>query len=136
LLDPVGGVPVGAVPDRWEEGIEHWRVGRRLVGHDFIRSDPGRPDSLLEEPTRRLAIPPRRDIHVDDLPELVDGAVDIPPPTGDLHIGLVHLPAISHAVPAGPSGVGQQRCEPQHPPVDRDVVDLDTALAEELFDVA
>jgi hypothetical protein len=33
-------------------------------------------------------------------------------------------------LPAWPSGVGQQRCESQHPPVDRDVVDLDTALGE------
>ena len=38
-------------------------------------------------------------------------------------------------MPARPSGVGQQRGEPQHPPVDRDVVDLDTALGEELLDV-
>jgi uncharacterized protein YbjT (DUF2867 family) len=70
----VGG-SVAAVPDRWEEGIEPERGGRRVVGHDLIRSDPGRPDRLLEAPTRRLAIPPRRDLDIDDLPELVDGAV-------------------------------------------------------------
>jgi hypothetical protein len=39
-------------------------------------------------------------------------------------------------VAAWPCGLGQQRREPQHPPVDGDVVDLDTALGEELFDVA
>jgi hypothetical protein len=39
-------------------------------------------------------------------------------------------------VAARPSGVGQQRREPQHPPVDRDMVDLDTSLDEQLFDVA
>ena len=37
---------------------------------------------------------------------------------------------------AGPSGVSQQRRQPPHPPVDRDVVDLDTALSEELLEVA
>jgi hypothetical protein len=42
---------------------------------------------------------------VDDLPELVDGAVDMAPPAGDLHLGLVHGPAISHTLPAGPSRV-------------------------------
>ena len=37
---------------------------------------------------------------------------------------------------AGPGGVGQQWREPLYPPVDRDVVDLDAAFGEELFDVA
>ena len=39
-------------------------------------------------------------------------------------------------MPAGPSGLSQQRREAQHPPVDGDVVDLDPALGEQLFDVA
>jgi hypothetical protein len=77
-----------------------------------------------------LGVAPRRDEYVDDLLELVDGPVDIAPSAGDLHIGLVHLPAIAHAMPAGPGGVGQQRREPQHPPVDGDVVDLDATLGE------
>ena len=34
-------------------------------------------------------------------------------------------------MPAEPGGIGQQRGEPLHPPVDRDVVDLDTALEEQ-----
>jgi hypothetical protein len=37
---------------------------------------------------------------------------------------------------ARPSDVGQQRREPLHPPVDRDVVNLDPALGEQLFEVA
>jgi len=37
---------------------------------------------------------------------------------------------------AGPGSRGEQRREPQHPPVDGDVVDLDAALGEQLFDVA
>ena len=39
-------------------------------------------------------------------------------------------------MPAGASGLGQQWREPLYPPLDRDVVDLDTAFGEELFDVA
>jgi hypothetical protein len=38
-------------------------------------------------------------------------------------------------VAAGTGGVGQQRREAQHPPVDRDVVDLNAAFDQELFDV-
>src|SRR5215207_1427474 len=83
-----------------------------------------------------LGVAPRGDEDVDDLRELVDGPVDIAPLAGDLHIGLVHLPAISHAMPAGPGGLGQQRHEPLHPPVDGDVIDLNPALGEEFFDVA
>jgi hypothetical protein len=39
-------------------------------------------------------------------------------------------------VPAGPRRFGQQRCEPDHPAVDGDVVDLDAAFGEQLLDVA
>jgi hypothetical protein len=39
-------------------------------------------------------------------------------------------------VSAGSGGVGQQRREPPHPPVDGDMVDLDTPLGEEFLEVA
>jgi hypothetical protein len=39
-------------------------------------------------------------------------------------------------MPAGPSNLGQQRREPQHPPVDGDMVDRNAALGEQLLDVA
>src|ERR671910_3806731 len=39
-------------------------------------------------------------------------------------------------MPARPSSVGQQGREPQHPAVDRDVVDLDPALGEQFLDIA
>jgi hypothetical protein len=35
-----------------------------------------------------------------------------------------------------PGGVSRQRGEPLHPPVDRDVVDVDTAFSQQFFDVA
>ena len=92
--------------------------------------------SPLEEPPCTGAVAPRRSEHVDDLPCLVDRAVDIPPAAGDLRVGLVDLPAIANLVPAGPGGLSQQRREPHDPAVDSDLVDLDPALGEELFDVA
>jgi hypothetical protein len=45
-------------------------------------------------------------------------------------IGLIGLAAIADGVAAWPGGVGQQRREPHHPPVDSDTVDLDAALGE------
>jgi hypothetical protein len=76
------------------------------------------------------------DEHVDDLAELVNRPIHIPPLPGDKHIGLVHLPAVADGVPAGASGLGQQRRDLLDPPVDRDVVDLDPALGEELLDIS
>jgi hypothetical protein len=86
---------------------------------------------------RRAALPSRwADKDIDDLAELVDGAVHVAPPAGDLHIGLIHVPAVPDGVPTGPGGLGEQRREPLHPAVDGDVVDLNAPLSQELFDVA
>jgi hypothetical protein len=100
------------------------------------RHDFGRADRLLEEPAGRFGVPPAGDEQVDDLPELVDRPVHVAPLAGDLHVGLVDLPTISHQVSAWPGGVSQQRREPHHPPVDGDVIDLDTPLDQQLLDVA
>jgi hypothetical protein len=43
----------------------------------------------------------------DDLAELVDRPIPIPPLPGDLHAGLVHLPTVADGVSAGPGGVGE-----------------------------
>jgi hypothetical protein len=67
---------------------------------------------------------------------MVDGTEDVAPPAGDLHVGLIHLPAVPDGVPAGPGGLGEQGREPLHPAVDGDVVDVDAAFGEQLFDVA
>jgi hypothetical protein len=53
-----------------------------------------------------------------------------------LHVGLIHGPAISGGVPKWAGGVGQQWRESLHPPVDRDVVDLDAALGQQFLHVA
>jgi hypothetical protein len=62
----------------------------------------------------RPRIPPHGEEHVDDLAELIDPSVQIPPPTGDLHIRLVHEPAVSDDVAAWAGGLGQQGHEPLH----------------------
>ena len=91
---------------------------------------------MLEEPAGGLGVPACRDEHGDDLAELVDRSVDVAPAAGDLHIGLVDLPAITDGMAAGPGSLDQQRREPLDPPVDGDVVDLDAALGEQLLHVA
>jgi hypothetical protein len=54
----------------------------------------------FEEPMGRGDVTPRGDDHVNDLAELIDRSVHIPPSPSDLHVGLVHEPAISYSVPA------------------------------------
>ena len=66
---------------------------------------------------------------------MIDRSIHVPPLTGDLHLDLVHLPAATDGVAAEPSGLGYQRREPLHPPVDGDMVDLDATLGEQLLDV-
>jgi hypothetical protein len=106
------------------------------IGGDLGGPDLGRADGPLEEPVGGRGISPSGEEHVDDLPELVDRSIDVAPLPSHVHIGLVDLPAVTDRVPTRPSGLGQQRREPQHPPVDRDVIDLDPAFGEEFFDVA
>jgi hypothetical protein len=78
----------------------------------------------------------RRGLVAFDLPELVNGTVDVAPVSADLDVGLIDLPLVSDGVPTGPSSLGQQWREPLDPAVDRDVVDLDTTVGEKFLDVA
>src|SRR5829696_1023966 len=135
-FDPVVAIPIGAVPGGRHQLLQHRRVHRRLIGGDLDGHNLGHSDRPLKEAASCHDIPSPGDEDVDDLPELIDRAVHIAPLTRDLHIRLVHLPAATHGVPARPSGVDQQRREPLYPPVDRDVVDLDAALGEQLLKVA
>lgn len=74
-------------------------------------------------------------VHVDDLALLVDRPVHVAPDAGDLDIGLVDEPAILGQMPTGPRCVDQQWREALHPSVERDVVDLDATLGEQLFEI-
>src|SRR6266511_707311 len=88
-------------------------------------------DELIEHAgvdRSRVGVPASRDQHVDDLPVLVDRAVDVAPHTVDLDIGLIDEPPVTWGVAAPSGGVGHQRREPLHPSVDGDVVDLDAAF--------
>ena len=107
-----------AMPRRREQLVQRDRVGRRLVGDDLHGRDLGGADGPLQEAAGGLGVALGGDEHVDDLAELVDRTVDVAPPTGDLCLSLIGLPAVADGVAAGPGGVGQQRREPLDPAVD------------------
>jgi hypothetical protein len=107
-----------------------------LIGDHLIGGHLRRADGLLEELAGGLRVATRGHEHVDDLPELIDGAVDVTPPASHLHVGLINLPAAANSVSAGPSRLGQQRRESLDPAVDGDVIDLHTTFGEQLLNVA
>jgi len=70
-LDPVVSVLLSSVLGRWEQLLQHHRIGRRPVGNDLCRRQLGRADGPRKEPVRRRCIPPWRHLHVNDLAELL-----------------------------------------------------------------
>ena len=131
-FDRIIGVLLGHVRRGRDQFVDHPQVRAGLVGGDL---DGRRTlhQRLGEEPSSRCAVPLLGQQHVDDLAVLVDGPVQVPPPAGDLDVGLVDEPPVSGGMPERASGVGEQRGEPLHPPVDADVVDLDAPLAQQLL---
>src|SRR5918997_1393799 len=112
------------------------RVDRGFVGGDLHRDDSRGGQCPGEETPSRGTISPCGYVHVDDLPELVDRPVDVAPPTGHFDVGLVDPPAVADTVPARACRVCEQRREALHPAEDADVVDLHSALSQQLFNIA
>ena len=133
-FDPVVRVLLGHMRSGRDQVAENPQVCAALsVGHLHGRVLVA--ESAFEEPAGRRGVPLFGQQHVDDLPELVDRPIQVPPPASDLHIGLIHEPPIPDRVPTRPGGLGEQRREPRHPPVDRDVVDVHAALGQQLLDI-
>jgi len=66
---------------------------------------------------------------------LIDRPVEIRPLARDLHVSLVGEPPVTRSAAARPGSLDELRGEPLHPPVDSDVIDGDTALGQQLFQV-
>jgi hypothetical protein len=71
------------------------------------------PMAWFEEPVSRHGVTPRGDQHINDLPELVDRSVHVPPSPGDFHVGLVHeqrSPTACRQGRAASASSGVNRC--------------------------
>jgi len=95
-LDRVVRVLLDVVPRCGQQLVEDRRVDHRGVDDHLGRLDLEHGDGPPEEPPSRGSVPAHR--HVDDLPVLVDGSVNIPPDTVGLHVGLVHIPSVARRV--------------------------------------
>ena len=117
---------------RGQERAQRWRVAFRLITWDAGRRRVARSEGALEEGTSGRRISVIAQVHVDDLPVLVEAAEHVPPAPRNLEQGLVHTPARpdQRAVPArrGDEAGGERL----HPVVDRARVDDDVALGEPL----
>ncbi len=94
-------------------------MGRPLPVGGYLARARAVLEGAREEPAGGCQIPLFRDQHVDDLPVLVDGPVQIDPSPGDFDVSFVDEPPITWDVPAGSSRVDEQRGEPLHPLIDR-----------------
>ena len=59
----------------------------------------------------------------------------VDPPASNLDVRFVDKPTIAWGVPAGSGRINQQWGEPVHPAINRDVIDGDAALSQQLLDV-
>jgi hypothetical protein len=134
-FDRVVRVLLGHVVGSGEQLIQHPWVGRRPVGGHLRRSSRV-PEGTGEEPAGGRQVSLFGGQHVDDLPELVHRPIQIDPPTGDLHVGLIDKPAIARSVPAWLGHVDEQRRGPLHPPIHRYVIHLDAPFGKQFFGVA
>jgi hypothetical protein len=104
------------------------------VGGDLGRLAMG-AEHRGEEHRRSPAVTFLGHEHVDDLPILIDGPVDVSPRAGDPHVRLIDEPVTPYAVAAWPSRVDEQCRKSLDPSEEGHVVDLDAALSKQLFQV-
>ena len=83
-LDAVVGGLFGSMPRRRSELLRHGRGNRRTVGDDLDRPARRGADGGLEAAAGGARVAPYRHHYVNDLAELVECTVDIPPRAGDL----------------------------------------------------
>jgi len=119
-FDPVVLPPRVDMVRLGEQLVEKPWVDGRLVGGDLDRPTAV-GQGLAEEPARGDLVAPVAGEHVDDLPVLVNGPIQVCPPACDLDLRLIDVPTISRAVPARSGRLDQQRREALNPSVHRDV---------------
>src|SRR3954462_2242534 len=113
------------------------RVGPRPIGADPIRGEERLLlQHLAKEPLGRVEIALGREQEVDRRAVLVDGPVQIAPLAADLDVCLVDPDRTAMGLAEGPQSLLDQGRIGQHPAVQGGVVHLQTALQQQLLDVA
>jgi hypothetical protein len=110
-------------------------TGRDPIGGDLGR-DRARAQRPDEEPAAARQVTSIGQQGVDELAVLVNRPLQVGPPAGHLHIGLVGEPAVAGSAAAEPGrfqdGPGG---EPLDPSADGEVINGDAALSDQFLDV-
>ena len=135
-LGSVVGVRVRALDDRGHHRAAGGSKAGQLVGDQPSRGTALPLQQRAEEADGRAAIPPRLDEDVDHVAVFVHGPpqVLLPAPNPDEH--LVQIPGVTLAAAPGPQAPGVVEPEGRAPLPDRLVGDGDSALGQQILDVA
>jgi hypothetical protein len=82
-LDTVVGIPIGAMPGRRDQLLDHQRVRRRSIGHDLHRPRLGAPTADAPRPTTAPGSPPRSPLDL-QVTDQATTAPEDPPPVSPL----------------------------------------------------
>src|SRR5664280_1414394 len=133
-FDSVVGVLGGVMERSRQEFCYHSDQGVGPVSRDLDWLAMG-GDRRGEEPCRSLQVSLLGHEHVDDLPILVNGPVDVSPGPRHLHVSLIDEPVTADAVAAWAGRVDEQGRESLNPSEQGHMVDLDTPFGEEFLKV-
>ncbi len=133
-FDSVVRILLGVVEGTCDELVKDPRGGRRPV---VVTSTGTAPVASARVKNTRAAVRSRlADSHTSMVcPYWSTPPLQLRPPAVDLDVGLVDQPAITRYVTARRRGFDELRCEPLHPPIDRDVIDVHCPLGKQLLDV-
>jgi hypothetical protein len=98
-LDAIVGVEAGVVERVRDQFFDNGLESSSEISDDFVRLIMSKERSG-EERSGRFKVASARDVHVYDLPALIDGAVDAARHAARLDGGLVHEPASTNRVSA------------------------------------
>ncbi len=126
----------GPVLRLWQNGPEGRWIALRLIGGHSYRRDFGLSNSAFEKDLGSFSIAPLREVGVDDLASLIDGAVDVGPFAIEAGVRLINPPCAANRVPVGPGGVLEQRQEALDPAINRATLDDEAPFGEPLDDVS
>ena len=94
-LDRIVGVSLDVMPRRGDKFVQDGGEIAAASGDHLARRHVQHGQGSLEEPAGAVAVTPGGTEHVDDLPALVEGPVDVAPDTVDLDIGLIDNPPVT-----------------------------------------
>ncbi len=126
----------GAMLCRGQHGAYDLGITLRFICCNLGWSDITGVHGLLEEGMGRTRIPPVTEVDINDLPVLVDRAIDVPSASSDLQIGLIHAPAMTNEGAMCARRRNEPWGERAHPVVDRTRINADATLSQPLSDLS